>query len=690
MIQMLHVNELLGFITFHTDLAYIVILLVSFAESLALVGLIVPGTLIMFGIGAIVSTGSLDLVTVLPLAAAGAVAGDGVSYWLGHHYKKRLPHMWPFSRHPGLLKRGTAFFESHGGKSVFLGRFVGPVRAIIPVVAGMMGMEPVYFFVVNVLSAVGWSLFFILPGFFLGTSFAVAGSVSARLAILGFILLCGVWIFLWLGRKLACEISTKGSALFAVFMDWLASDVSVHGVFHPVKKFLSRLFLRRRKEELFTGFLIVIFFLTCWGFLGVLQDVINKDPLIFADHAVYNFFRSLRTPWADNFFVFITECGDFFVNICLFCAVLIVLAVKRCYRTAVFWILTVAGGFAGVQVLKYIIRLPRPITVYHGVPAFGFPSCHTTMGVIMYGFLVLMLTRDMNGTVRWRAFATILLISFAMSVSGLYLGVSWLSDVLGGFFIGTCWVVLAGIAWFKDSSEKIPEALLGTVIILVVIVAGGWHIAAGHHEKDIALYAPRRNILLMKSGTWFHGGWEKIPAWKFDIEGEKKQPLTIQFAGSLNDLAGYLGAKGWRRPVPVGLKNFFDIFLPGISMEKFPVLPRLHSGRFDCLRLIYYKAGSTTRRVLRMWPSDFKIVVDGKKNLPLFLGTVEVQRFHRVTGLMTAVIDTGNYDYSVVNLKDVLKKRFVVKTVIRPCGVLKGKRKTEKIRWHGMVLLVLH
>ena len=161
-----YLEALLAFITHHPALAYGTIFLVSLCESLALVGLVIPGTVIMFGIGAVVATGSLGLKPVLLLAMAGAIAGDGVSYWLGHHYRERLQRIWPFSRYPGMLQKGMAFFNRHGGKSILFGRFVGPVRPVIPVVAGMLGMRPLHFSVVNVLSALGWALVYILPGVF--------------------------------------------------------------------------------------------------------------------------------------------------------------------------------------------------------------------------------------------------------------------------------------------------------------------------------------------------------------------------------------------------------------------------------------------------------------------------------------------------------------------------------------------
>jgi len=90
-----YLNTLLAFITHHSALAYGTVFLISLSESLALVGLIVPGTVIMFGVGAIVATGSLGLKPVLLLAAAGAVVGDGISLWLGHHYQEELRRIWP-------------------------------------------------------------------------------------------------------------------------------------------------------------------------------------------------------------------------------------------------------------------------------------------------------------------------------------------------------------------------------------------------------------------------------------------------------------------------------------------------------------------------------------------------------------------------------------------------------------------
>ena len=93
----------LNWITAHHAWAGLAVFLISLSESLVIVGLFVPGVAMMFGIGTLVAMGALNLWVTLACAAAGAVAGDGISYWLGYHYKDRLRDMWPFRRYPALM-----------------------------------------------------------------------------------------------------------------------------------------------------------------------------------------------------------------------------------------------------------------------------------------------------------------------------------------------------------------------------------------------------------------------------------------------------------------------------------------------------------------------------------------------------------------------------------------------------------
>jgi membrane-associated phospholipid phosphatase len=355
-----------------------------------------------------------------------------------------------------------------------------------------------------------------LPGVFFGTSLAVAGAVSTRLAVIVFILVAGIWIFIWFCRKVAALFERKGPLWFSALKQWATRETPSHRFVRPLKRFFSFLLFRKQGEELLLGFLILVLFAAVWGFLGVLQDVLAKDPLVVADQAVYHFFQALRTPWVDSAFVTVTELGDSFVNVSLACAVLLVLLARRCYRAAGFWALTVLGGLLGVQVLKWAIHLPRPVSIYHGASAYGFPSGHTTMSVILYGFFAILIARRLAGAWRWGLFSSVMLIAFVIGISRLYLGAHWLSDVLGGYFIGMSWAALMGIAYLKWPDAKIPRRLLGLVAILVILIAGGWHVIR-RHEKDLAFYARRYNVRTMLVSDWQSAGWRDLPVWRIDI-----------------------------------------------------------------------------------------------------------------------------------------------------------------------------
>ena len=679
---MLYIKALLAFITHHSTLAYGAIFLISLSESLALVGIIIPGTVIMFGVGAIVATGSLGLTPVLLLAAAGAVAGDGISYWLGRQYQEGLRRIWPFSRYPGMLKNGEIFFHRHGGKSVLFGRFVGPVRPVIPVVAGMLGMGPLHFSFINVLSAMGWALVYVLPGVFFGSSLAVAGAVSTRLAVLIFLILATSWVIFWLGRKLILLAGRRGPILLAALKDWATAGMPAHWAAVPVKRLLSWLLPRQKGEELFLVFLTLALFVAGWGFLCVMEDLLTKDPLVLADQAVYHFFQSLRTPWADRVFVAVTEFGDSFVNICLAGAVLFVLLGKRCYRAAGFWAMTVLGGLVGVQLLKWLIHTPRPMAIYHGASAFGFPSGHTTMSMVIYGFLAILLARGLAGTWRWGLFVAVLLISFIIAISRLYLGAHWLSDVLGGFLIGTSWVALLGIAYLKSPDKCVPRRLLGLVGVLVIVVAGGWHVTQ-RHEKDFAFYAPRHEVQSMPLQKWIADGWRELPAWRIDLAGEREQPLTIQWAGSPDELVRYLITKGWQHPASLSLKNCLGMLSPDTSIENLPVLPQLHDGLVDRLRLV--RKDKDKRWVLRLWPSDVRIA---GSNTPIFVGTIAVQHPRHLAWFITAAMKTDEYDRSLNALEQEIHDRFAMKLVNRRDNVIQVNHEDCHTSWKGELLLL--
>ena len=135
-------QDLLDFIMAHRDWAVVVMFITAFGESFAFLSLLFPGTTLLIAAGALIKTGTLPYAPLMIGAIVGAVLGDAVSYWLGRRFGGALAGVWPFTRNPSLLPNGIRFFERHGGKSVFIGRFFGPIRAVVPLTAGIMRMPP--------------------------------------------------------------------------------------------------------------------------------------------------------------------------------------------------------------------------------------------------------------------------------------------------------------------------------------------------------------------------------------------------------------------------------------------------------------------------------------------------------------------------------------------------------------------
>ena len=136
----------------------------AFAESLAFVSLIVPSTVLLIGIGGLIPLSQLSFPEVWIGTAAGAALGDWLSYWLGFRFKTRMAGIWPFSRHPEMLPLARKFVERWGALGVFGGRFLGPLRATVPLIAGMCAMPRLVFQVANVTSALLWAFIVLAPG----------------------------------------------------------------------------------------------------------------------------------------------------------------------------------------------------------------------------------------------------------------------------------------------------------------------------------------------------------------------------------------------------------------------------------------------------------------------------------------------------------------------------------------------
>jgi undecaprenyl-diphosphatase len=159
------------------------VFLVCIGEAIFVLGLLVPSLPILLLVGGLITTQNLNFWPIFFAATAGGVVGDAISYWIGYWLKDRIKTTWPFKNYLPLIARGEVFFQKHGGKAIFIGRFITGLKAVVPGIAGMLGMNWGYFTFINLISAFIWAASHILPGMFL-TGWLKSIGLSLELVIL--------------------------------------------------------------------------------------------------------------------------------------------------------------------------------------------------------------------------------------------------------------------------------------------------------------------------------------------------------------------------------------------------------------------------------------------------------------------------------------------------------------------------
>jgi undecaprenyl-diphosphatase len=566
---------------------------------------------------------------VLVAATTGAIVGDGLPFWVGHRYRREILKVWPFSRYPELIARSEMFFARHGDKSIFLARFTPGVRAFVPLLAGMLGMPPIRFYVANILSAVAWGPSNVLPGVIVGESIDFFGAAAKPLGILLVLLIVLIWMTTHAVRlALRLGVPLLFSAI-ETLRAWAAMGDSrwkrtVLSLLDPGRPGMGGLAL--------LAFMLV---LAAWLFLGVLEDVVSGDPLVRADVSIYHALETLRTAPGDAVMIAWTEIGDTAVVVTVTSTVFLWLAWKRAWRTAVYWLAAIVGASALNTMIKVALHRARPgEPLYTGWSALSFPSGHSTVNLVLYGFLAFLIGRELHP--RWRlpvAFGAaifVLLIAF----SRIYLGAHWLSDVIGGLAFGTVWLTALGLTYLSKRSE--PVGAVGLIIVgtASLAVAGTLNIYF-HHTLDVERYAVKGATPTMAAAGWWTTGWRELPTQRIDLTGEVEEPLTIQWAGSLSALQEILLRKGWRTPAPWTPLNALAWLTATSKPAEVPVVPHLASGELPSLALVLENDASAneSRFVLRIWAVDLELT-DGSST-PVWVGSVLEEHFNRPLSMFT-------------------------------------------------------
>ncbi|WP_422446665.1 MULTISPECIES: VTT domain-containing protein [unclassified Endozoicomonas] len=370
------------------------IAMVACLESLVVVGIVLPGVALLFALAAIAGAASVSIYPILLWAFLGAVVGDGVSYLLGYHYHERVRGWWPFNRHPQWLERGEDFFREYGFLSIVIGRFVGPVRPIIPAVAGMMGMVPRYFFTVNILSALAWSPVYLLPGYLTGAALQWHDKVPEQLLVVL-------------------------SAITGVAILLPPLLISAHRHFKPQ----------------FIGYLVLVS-----GLLTLLITAHRAGLLESVNQGVDQWLTAVQLPWLQKVMYWVAQIGSIPVLSIVSAGGLLWLC--RSNRFATLFSLLFGGVLmvCSVWLINWLADSDRSVI---WLDLYALPSVHATVIVYVLFSFVALVAVNRPFKVQWLSASVALGLVMIDAFARLVLQVNWFGDVITGLCLGLFWGLVA-------------------------------------------------------------------------------------------------------------------------------------------------------------------------------------------------------------------------------------------------------
>lgn len=152
-----YVDQIVAFVRDNAAWAPPIVFALAFGESLAFISLLIPAWGALVAMGTLIAAGGISFWPVWVAGALGAAFGDWLSYWIGLKLEHSVTKIWPLSRHPEMVTRGERFVKRWGAAGIFIGRFFGPLRAVVPLAAGIFEMPFWRFQLANFSSAFVWS-----------------------------------------------------------------------------------------------------------------------------------------------------------------------------------------------------------------------------------------------------------------------------------------------------------------------------------------------------------------------------------------------------------------------------------------------------------------------------------------------------------------------------------------------------
>ncbi len=621
----------------HHNIGVLIAAFVSCLESLAIVGSIIPGSITMTIIGSLIGSGVLSAKITIVAIFIGGMIGDYISFWCGDYYKENIKNFNIIKRYHKFFLWGEEFVKKQGVKGIVIGRFFGPMRSMIPMVAGILAMPRSKFILAAIPSVMLWEICYLTPGIILG-AFAIELPPGAAFKLIimtlsAFILLA---LVVWLIRRVCLAIS--------IAQHNVANDVWQYLLKHKSSSF------KKYIADHPWGYLQIIkltyILLMASIVTAILAYLHNHNHILNIDLPIKSLMTNIYNPTVYKIMLSIGYLGNKFVIFPTIGIMLLYLTFKKTNKLRLYLTSITITTAATIGLAKHIFGRIRPMPETSlFLENFSFPSGHILLSTALLCFIIAIICHNKKSIARIYYYQLTSLFLLCIAFARIYVGAHWFSDVLVSSIIG---FIIASIYSFFYYRKHTETAIVPLIKIGCIAYGIFWlSYTAIFLNHDVAKHKiPEFKDQYITGEQWHQN--KNIDTMRNNIFGLPIAPLNIQWLGNSNLITKTLVANNWQqhKVEPKFLNRFIDM-LADSDLSIKPIFSQKYQHKAPTM-IFSHNTSANEEIILKLWESN--IIINDQ---PLLLGSVYLN--HLPEKMFTNQIDHSNNFNVLTTLKQNLQ-----------------------------------
>jgi membrane-associated phospholipid phosphatase len=344
--------------------------------------------------------------------------------------------------------------------------------------------------------------------------------------------------------------------------------------------------------------------------------------------SVYRFLQSIHSTWADSLISGLATLGSVPTLAAVVVTVIVWMTYERRWLSVAYWLAAVA--FSQLLIFAIQLTVRRAPLGSASFDVYAFPSNHVAVSAIVYGFLAFLLARRVGKLQGILATTLSTAIVIAVAFAGLYFGRFSFSDAVGGAAFAAIWVaVVALTAVWRNPVMPASRKFMPAVILLVICASAAPQIVLSQSASEPSSELSRP-LSVVTEAQWTDTLWKTFACYRSDMSGERREPITVQWAANREQIETQLSHRGWIEGTQFSAKSLLSLVAPDPEATALPVLPKLNNGEPSALVFVRARNARDERDVLRFWPTDYAVQrKSSTPAAPIWLGSLVHERLRR-------------------------------------------------------------